>query len=45
MNRAYVALTGQWLDYMLHLRRDYPYLYSLATRTNPFNEKASAEIR
>jgi len=44
VNRAYIALTEQWLDYMLHLKRDYPYLYSLATRTNPFNEKASAEI-
>lgn len=45
INRAYIALVGQWLDYMLHLKNDYPYLYSLATRTNPFNLSASAEIR
>ena len=45
INRAYVALVGQWLDHMLHLKKDYPYLYSLATRTNPFNPNASAEIR
>jgi len=45
INRAYVALVDQWLDYMLHLKKDYPYLYSLATRTNPFNLSASAEIR
>ena len=45
MNRAYSALVGQWLEYMLHLKKDYPYLYSLAARTNPFNPNASAEIR
>jgi hypothetical protein len=45
INRAYAALVGQWLDYMLHLKKDYPYLYSLATRTNPFNPNASAEIQ
>ena len=45
MNRAYSALVGQWLEYMFHLKKDYPYLYSLAARTNPFNPNASAEIR
>lgn len=45
INRAYVALVSQWLDYMLHLKQDYPYLYSLAVRTNPFNPSATAEIR
>jgi hypothetical protein len=45
INRVYAALVGQWLDYMVHLKKDYPYLYSLAARTNPFNLNASAEIR
>jgi len=45
IRRAYVLLNGQWLDYMLHLKHNYPYLYSLAVRTNPFNPSATAEIK
>jgi len=37
MNRAYGLLVREWLGYMKHLQHDYPYLYSLAVRTNPFN--------
>jgi voltage-gated potassium channel len=40
-NRAYGLLAGQWIDYMGYLKTYYPYLYSLAVRTNPFNKKAS----
>lgn len=35
--RAYGALVRQWVDYMHHLKRSYPYLFSLAIRTNPFS--------
>lgn len=45
IQRAYVPLIGAWLEYMKHLSRHYPYLYSLAIRTNPFNPHASVEIR
>ena len=34
----------QWLDYMRHLKADYPYLFSLAIRTNPFRHDASPII-
>jgi hypothetical protein len=44
MKRAYGHLVFQWLAYMRHLRDDYPYLYSLAVRTNPFNPNASPEV-
>ncbi|MDH4123684.1 MAG: hypothetical protein OEV21_06350 [Thermoplasmata archaeon] len=44
MRRAYIALIGQWLDYMRHLQKKYPYLYSLSVRLNPFNPDAKAEI-
>jgi len=44
IERAYILLTAQWLAYMKHLKDDYPYLYSLAIRTNPFNPEASVEI-
>lgn len=45
MRRVYPLLLGQWLEYLAHLKEHYPYLYSLAHRTNPFNANASAIVR
>jgi hypothetical protein len=45
INRAFGHLISEWLQYMKHLRDNYPYLYSLAIRTNPFNPEASVEIK
>jgi hypothetical protein len=45
MQRVYVHLISQWLAYMEHLQRSYPYLFSLALRTNPFDSSASVEIK
>lgn len=45
MKRVYVLLTAEWLDYMKHLRESYPYLFSFAIRTNPFDPAATPEIR
>jgi hypothetical protein len=45
MKRVYVLLTAEWLDYMQHLREQYPYLFSFAMRTNPFDPAATPEIR
>jgi len=42
--RAYVLLAKQWLNYLLHLKRRYPYLFSLALRTNPYIESPSAIV-
>lgn len=44
MKRAFMKLIEQWLVYMRHLKGDYPYLFSLAVRTNPLDSKASAVI-
>ena len=44
IERAYVALIAEWLDYMQHLQKNYPYLFSLALRTNPFDPEASVVI-
>lgn len=44
MKRAYSRLVAEWLDYMEHLRNNYPYLFSLAIRTNPFNPEARPEV-
>lgn len=39
--RAYRFLTIEWLCYMKYLKKDYPYLFSLATRKNPFEGNSS----
>jgi hypothetical protein len=43
--RVVSLIVLQWLDYMLHLKKNYPYLFSLAVRTNPFNHECSAVVR
>jgi len=45
IKRAYISLISEWVTYMKHLKVDYPYLFSLAVRTNPFNPDASPEVR
>ena len=44
VERVYEQLVDRWLDYMKHLRINYPYLFSLAVRTNPFDEDATAVL-
>lgn len=45
MDRVYGLLVLQWFDYMKHLRVNYPFLFSLAVRTNPFNPQSNAVVR
>ncbi|OGP75192.1 MAG: hypothetical protein A2W09_01925 [Deltaproteobacteria bacterium RBG_16_50_11] len=45
IKRAYVLLMAEWLAYMTHLRDDYPYLFSLAVRMNPFDPNASPIVK
>ena len=45
IRRAYAILVGQWVDYMRHMKEYYPYLFSLAMRTNPFDETASPIVQ
>lgn len=45
IRRAYVLLISEWLSYMKHLKVDYPYLFSLAVRTNPFDPDALPEVK
>lgn len=44
MNRAYKLILREWVSYMKHLKDNYPYLFSFAMRTNPFNANARIEI-
>jgi hypothetical protein len=41
VKRAYGYLVAEWVDYMRYLKANYPYLFSLAMRTNPFDREAS----
>lgn len=45
IKRAYRILMREWLSYMEHLKNEYPYLFSLALRTNPFDSEASVEFK
>lgn len=44
VQRVYGRLVNQWVNYMEYLKVEYPYLFSLAVRTNPFDEKAKAAV-
>jgi hypothetical protein len=44
IDRAYKLLAREWLSHMEHLKKDYPYLFSLAVRCNPFDPQAAAEV-
>ena len=44
IQRFYDHLTSEWLDYVEHLKENYPFLYSLVLRTHPFQENPSAIV-
>ena len=44
INRVHGLLILEWLHYMEHLMDNYPYLFSLALRVNPFDPDAKVEI-
>lgn len=44
ISRAYQSLILEWIDYMHHLKNHFPYLFSFALRTNPFDGNASVFI-
>jgi hypothetical protein len=45
VRRVYALLVRHWLDYMKYLKENYPYLFSLAMRTNPFDDTATPTVR
>lgn len=40
IRRAYLALLSEWVSYVRHLKMDYPFIFSLVVRTNPFDPDA-----
>jgi hypothetical protein len=45
IERAYFLLVIEWMTYMRYLNSNYPYLFSLAMRTNPFDENACVVVK
>jgi voltage-gated potassium channel len=45
VKRVYLLLVDEWLAYMEHLKNFFPYLFSLAMRTNPFDRQASPIVK
>jgi voltage-gated potassium channel len=45
IERAYRLLINEWLDYMRYLKGNYPFLFHLALRTNPFDRSASVSVK
>jgi hypothetical protein len=41
VERVYQLIVIEWLSYMRYLRESYPYLFSFAIRTSPFEKRAS----
>lgn len=44
MKRAFTLLIVEWLGYMKHLKKNYPYLFSLAVRMNPLDTEAMPTV-
>jgi hypothetical protein len=44
VRRAFTQLLAEWVLYVGHLKEDYPYLFSLVLRMQPFQETPSPEV-
>lgn len=44
IERVYRLIVPEWLSYMRYLAASYPYLFSFATRSNPFEDGASLVV-
>jgi hypothetical protein len=45
VNRAFSLMVREWALHMRHLQKNYPYLFSLAVRTNPFDPGADSVVK
>jgi len=44
IERVYRLIAREWVLYMIFLRHNFPFLFSLAVRTNPFDREAVATV-
>ena len=45
LERVHTHIVPEWIAYMRYQQAHYPYLYSLAVRTNPFTERSTAAVQ
>jgi hypothetical protein len=45
MERAYGRMISEWFEHLRHLKVRYPYLYSLAVRSNPLDTRTVVEVQ
>jgi len=45
VRRVFPLLVSEWLSYLRHLQEDYPHLFSLEARMNPFDAEAHVDVR
>ena len=45
MKRVYSKLVYEWVYYLKYLKKYYPYMISLAIRTNPFDTEADVHVK
>jgi len=45
LRRTYSKIVSEWISYTEHLKGKYPFLFSLASRINPLNPKASPIVQ
>lgn len=45
IQRVYDCVLNEWIHYMCHLKMDYPFLFSMALRTNPFDDSADITVK
>jgi hypothetical protein len=45
MKRVYSKLVYEWVYYLKYLKKYYPYMISLAIRTNPFDSEADVHVK
>ncbi|MHB8108909.1 MAG: hypothetical protein ACYDHW_02625 [Syntrophorhabdaceae bacterium] len=45
IKRSYHLIVSEWLVYMRFLKNNYPFLFSLAIRTNPFDPQKSITVK
>jgi hypothetical protein len=45
VTRAFSLMVREWMLHMRHLQKSYPYLFSLAIRTNPFDPEADSVVK
>ena len=44
IKRVYGHLAAEWVEYVVHLKSNYPFLFSLVARTHPFQEHPSPVV-